>query len=220
MKRRKPTITLRIQRFIERQELKWSKSKMIDGMWIGILDDDLYEPIILRIEASLELIRQFDPVRYKRLTLDLDRIWVNLAIGGRASYHHNIRTCKLDERYIMADTTTKEEIASSIVHEATHARLMNCGIGYEEELRTRVEAVCVRQEWAFAAKLPNGQLIQQQAEESLDYNDDKFYQNTAVIARNIEGHLEILHYIGMPNFIIKLLMAIRKWKDGLSASSL
>jgi hypothetical protein len=29
-------------------------------------------------------------------------------------------------------------------HEATHARLWTCGIAYEERLRARVEAVCLR----------------------------------------------------------------------------
>ena len=72
-----------------------------------------------------------------------------------------------------------ELIASVIVHEATHARLMRCGIGYEEELRARVEKVCLRRELAFAAKLPNGEQIRAQTDPELGYLPPSYWTNEA-----------------------------------------
>jgi hypothetical protein len=45
---------------------------------------------------------------------------------------------------VLAETSSLAMIASTIVHEATHARLMRCGIWYETELRRgRNRLVCV-----------------------------------------------------------------------------
>jgi hypothetical protein len=45
---------------------------------------------------------------------------------------------------------------------------LRCGIGYEEEIRARVEAVCFRREVAFATGLPNGEQVRQRAERTLE----------------------------------------------------
>src|SRR5713101_6929819 len=103
-----------------------------------------------RVEEALRLIKTYDRVRYNRLIRDLERVWVTLLPGYPACYDHSIRACELDTRYVLADTSQPEVIASTIVHEATHARLRRSGIGYEEDLRPRVEAVCYRAQIAFA----------------------------------------------------------------------
>ena len=59
----------------------------------------------------------------------------------------------LDERFVTNPETTIERIASVIVHEATHARMERCGIGYAEDQRARIETVCFRRELAFAVRL-------------------------------------------------------------------
>jgi len=52
---------------------------------------------------------------------------------------------------------------------------MGRGIGYDEDIRARVERVCIRRELAFAAKLPNGEQVRQQAERILPLCDDVSY---------------------------------------------
>jgi hypothetical protein len=90
-----------------------------------------------------------------RLTVagELKRIWVTLLFYGLGQYKHSLKACILDERYVADSATTVERIATTIVHEATHARLERCGIEYKQELRTRIEAICFRRELAFAARL-------------------------------------------------------------------
>ncbi len=45
------------------------------------------------------------------------------------------------------------------MHEATHARLLRVGIGYDRPIRKRVEEACNRREIAFARRLWNGQAL-------------------------------------------------------------
>jgi hypothetical protein len=55
----------------------------------------------------------------------------------------------------------------AIVHEATHARLDKLGINYTEDIRERVERVCIKSEISFAKRLPGGQKFVDIAESRL-----------------------------------------------------
>jgi hypothetical protein len=81
-----------------------------------------------------------------------------------------VQACVLDERYVLSETTTLEQIALTIIHEATHARLERCGIDYDEKLRQRIEAVCLRREFAFVAKLPNGAKLRDELARTLEWS--------------------------------------------------
>lgn len=106
-----------------------------------------------KVEAALELVRLHDPLRYKRITRDLERIWVCGLIGACGQYDEAVRMCRLDAKYV--ETSTPEAVASTIVHEATHGHPCMRKIGYPEALRHRIEQICFRQEILFAEKLPS-----------------------------------------------------------------
>ena len=122
-----------------------------------------------RVEGALGLIKTYDRIRHEHLVRDLERVRVWLLPCGSGSNKKSLRSCELDSRYVHAETSSLEMIASTIVHEATHARLMRCGIGYELELRARVEMACVRRQLAFAAKLPNADQVRESPERSLAF---------------------------------------------------
>lgn len=195
---------------ITRLMLRTSASRCIDGLWIGNFINDA-EPSLLRVEEALNLIKVYDPVRYARLVRDLERIWVTVIAGGPAQFDQSIWACVLDQRLLLNEATAPERIASCIVHEATHARLCRYGIGYEgEELRARVEAVCFRRERAFAAKLPDGEQIRDQANRYLEFYDDrKQWTNEALGTRYEEGAVKALQYLGFPGWWAKMLRPIR-----------
>jgi hypothetical protein len=117
-------------------------------MWVGTYFQRNAEQVMRRVEETLRLIKTYDERRYKRLISDLSRVWVRLVPGGLGKYTHSLRACELDERFVLAETSPPEMIAATIVHEATHARLWRFGFGYDENVRGRVEAVCVRRELA------------------------------------------------------------------------
>jgi hypothetical protein len=194
---------------LTRLMLRYSASKRIDGLWIGSFEDKP-EAELRRVTAALDLIKTCDPQRYRRLTRDLERVWVTIIAGGRAQFDPTIWTCVLDARYVLNETTALEEIATSIVHEATHARLYRCGFGYEEGLRSRVEAVCFRRERAFARKLPNGEQIRELADRKLvAYAGQTYWTNEAFHTRYEEGAIEALRYLHMPRWPLRIFQAIK-----------
>jgi hypothetical protein len=149
------------------------------------------------IDQALDLIKRHDPIRYARLTRDLRRVVVCVLPNGTASFGRRLKVCNIDERFVTAHASQPEIVAAAIVHEATHARLMSCGIGYEEVLRSRVEAVCVRRERAFAARLPNGQLASEQAERSLTLAPEAF-TDEAQVKLVYNNAAAAFNYLGTP----------------------
>jgi hypothetical protein len=196
-------------RLFTRLMLRWSTGRRVDGLWVGSFDSEP-EPALRRVEDALGVIKTYDRRRYDRLLRDLRRIWVQLTLGGLAEFDSEIGACVLDPRYVLDEANSPERIAASIVHEATHARLWRCGIGYRQELRPRVEAVCFRRERAFAAMLPNGEPIREQAELKLaGYAGHDYWTDEAFRRRYEAGVAEATKFLGLPNWLIRIVMAAR-----------
>jgi hypothetical protein len=194
-------------RIVDRMRLAMSIGRHLDGIWIGSRrgrPEDL-----TRVEGALLLIKQHSPLDYARIIRELDRIWVSLSYHGLAEYNHSLRACVLDERYVADPAATVEQIASTIVHEATHARLERYGIEYEEQRRVRIETICFRRELAFAARLPDSAELQDGIARSLEWyqaNPEQFsdahFQET-----HMTGGIEALRYLGVPDWIIRAMSA-------------
>ncbi len=190
--------------------LLWmSSGKDIDGLWVGAEMEA--ERVLPRVEAALGLIKTYDRQSYDRIFADLDRIWVRLLATCVAQFSPAWRACFLDERFVLADTTETAHIAAAIVHEATHARLWRHGFGYDEEVRERVEAVCVRREMAFASKLPEGAPIRALASEALALSPS-YWTNVAAQERHHEGSLQALRYLG-DNWVARALLTFFEWRQ-------
>jgi hypothetical protein len=168
------------------------------------------EPILRRVEEALYLIKAYDGVRYVRLIRDIERVWVRPIPGALGSFEDSLHACVLDRGFVLAETSLPELIAATIVHEATHARLHRRGIGYEEKLRTRIEAVCFRRELAFASKLPNGEQARERAERSLTfYASEDYWTNAAFGERFDKDQGDLLRSLGAPNWLVRTALALR-----------
>jgi hypothetical protein len=193
-----------LARMIEWLEFKVSKKLTIDGLVI------LYDSDAGATVEALRLIKDHDPIRYARLLRDVERIWLRVIPTGAANFEPVTRTCNLDPRFLKSESV--EMIASAIVHEATHARLFRCGIGYEEDVRDRVEAVCLRRQLAFAARLPESGQSREWAEAYLKQPYD--VSDAAFAARHDVEHRAALSYLGVPTWIIGPLMSLSGWLNG------
>ncbi len=106
-----------------------------------------------RVAHALSLIAAVDERRLERMRRLAKRIIIVPVVGTDGEYWHRQRALVLGEPH--ADHAPLEQIAMTLVHEATHARLSKAGIGYDARIRHRVERACIGEELAFARRLPN-----------------------------------------------------------------
>jgi hypothetical protein len=198
--------------FLDRKIRDLHEKRVVDGL--TIFADD--EATLDRVSAALDIIREHDSNRYRRLTHDLQQIWVRRAHGRVGWFSKRRWSCELAVQFVSRETTTPALLASIIVHEATHARLSRMGFGYKEDVREKVERICLRRELAFAAKVPGG-IPQMWAEASLRALPD--FSTKAMLQRDIEGLREDLRHLNMPNWLaasiigfIRAVVAVRAWR--------
>jgi hypothetical protein len=195
-------------RLADRIMLRLSTAEHVDGLWIGAFDQPT--PMLHRLREALQLIKTYDPFRYARLTRDLKRVWVCDSPSPIGCFNCRLDACQLNGRFVLASTTTPELLASVLVHEGTHARLWSYGIGYDEALRPRVEAICVRRQLAFAKKLPNGQQSREWARETLTACDPANLSNASFSKRNYDWYIEEAHRLGIPDRVLRAVLALRR----------
>lgn len=192
-------------RLRERLLLRLCDSGRVDGLWVGFFPGKQFD--FQRVEEALGLIKAYDRARYNRLIRDLERVLVIPVSGYVAEFNSAIGACTLDSRFVR--TQTLEMIASSIVHEATHARLIRCGIGYEEQERARVEAVCIRRELAFAEKLPNGQQLRESKARNLELcASPGLLSNWSMSRWRSIGMVQVFYDLGYPLWLVRILVTL------------
>jgi hypothetical protein len=196
-------------RIVDKMAFALSMARRVDGIWIGSFrrnKDDLE-----RVEGALLLVKQHSPLHYSRIVNELERIWVSVVSVGLAQYDRSLKACVLDELFVDDTATTVARIASTIVHEATHARLERCGIAYNENRRARIEAICFRRELAFAVRLPDSPTLQQDIAQYLDWyqaNPD-YFGDAQFRERTGSGEVEAIRYLGAPNWLIRAMPSVK-----------
>jgi len=158
-----------------------------------------HEPYAQRVANALALIGTHDPNRMRRIQRDLSAIlvWPLVSPGAGAEYHPTERVCALYSKDIKDKHSAL--VALSIVHEATHARLAAIAVTWENI--ARIEAICLRQELAFAERLPGGErLVAHLAEKLAAFSSGAYTRG----AQN-ERHLAALEREGAPGSVLSLL---------------
>lgn len=168
-----------IHRLVDFVLLRLSKSISVDGLWIGAFCDGDQGEAVLRVESALALIKAHDVKRYKRAISSFDRIWVSYLFGPVGRYVPELRRCQLDPEFVLSSPI--ETIASTIVHEATHARFTNVGIPYTYENRHRVEKACIQQELVFAQRIPGAEELRRRINKKLLLDPDVWSRETSSI---------------------------------------
>jgi hypothetical protein len=182
-----------------------STSRRVDGIWIGSFRDSSED--LARVEQALLLVKQHSPVHYSCIINNLERIWISVLTHYGAKYKHSLKACVFDVRFLADPKTSTKQIASTIVHEATHARLERCGITYDEDRRVRIEAICLRRELALAARLPDSAELQQLISEHLAWNqaNPNFFSDAQLRESHRNGAIEALRHVGAPDWFIRAI---------------
>ena len=109
------------------------------------------EVVMARLALALDLVAAVDPRRFARIRRDMPHVRVVRAGGG--FFEVATASCVVDWPGTMWNPVV--DLAKTIVHEATHARLQRVGIGYPEAWRRRIERRCMLEEVAFLRRLPD-----------------------------------------------------------------
>lgn len=195
---------------IDRLELWFSTARNVDGLWVGTMEDKPHSGL-RRIEEALQLIKNHNSLHYSRVINNLERIWVRLLPGDAAHYERSLKACMFDERFVLLEATTIERIASTIVHEATHARLEQWGVIYVESKRARIEAICIRRELNFVVRLPQSEALQEERARALEWcvGDHDHFSDASFQQRELEGQVDTLRHLGTPERLIRYVLKAR-----------
>ena len=111
---------------IRRYLFQSSDKRTLYGITAGSLEanEELMNMGFEKIERALSLIKTYSPARFTQIQRDVRRIFVfgDPTIVGR--WHQDLQMCEIDSGYLAALETSDAAVACTIIHEATHARLM------------------------------------------------------------------------------------------------
>ena len=115
-------------------------------------DEGMNELAFARVALALDLVAACDPRRLARIRRDMPNIQVIRSGGGM--YSPITGSCIVD--WAAVTWRPVAWLAETIVHEATHARLHAAGVGHARAWTARIERRCLREEVAFARRVPDG----------------------------------------------------------------
>ena len=148
-----------------------------------------------RLTEAVGLLRNHAPLRLSYLEKDLPKLSVSTAGAALAKCYDRIRLCLLDDEYVLADQTTPVDLALTLVHEGTHARLARAGYRYTDERRARIERVCYNAELVVARRIPGAERAVQSFERSIAANDT-YYSRSVQRMREIRKAAKAMKELG------------------------
>jgi hypothetical protein len=102
-----------------------------------------------RIVEAVDLVQEVDTRRFQWIWSGMSRFYVSSEL--LAQYWSHESTCILNASRVLSGG--RADIAATIVHEATHARLCRAGVFGWPDIRQRLELICVREEIRFFRRL-------------------------------------------------------------------
>jgi len=138
------------------------------------------------IREAMDLISSVDQRRFRILQRELSKILITW--GDGPSFWPFSTACVLPKEYVEKEGTAG--LASTIIHEVTHARLWRKGFRYDQEIRRRIESACVREQIRFALRLPEGPQIVSRLEAAFEkewWSDEQIRDRNARGGRAMRG---------------------------------
>ena len=128
------------------------------------------EQVVQRLGAAVDLVARYAPRNYRRLREDVAGFVVE-RFPCRGAFFPDSGECLVELTFTVNPRHSLGEIAASIVHEATHARLARrCG-SLPPGRRAREERLCRMAELQFGLALPDGDVVVERARASLALSD-------------------------------------------------
>jgi hypothetical protein len=145
-----------------------AEERVVHGIPVRVINtrpDIQTDHVIQRLTAALDLIETYAPRRYRRLRRDVSGFVVQ-RFACRGAFFPDSRECLVELTFAVNPRHALPEIAASIVHEATHARVARmCRTRPPDHARE--ERLCRRAELELGLALPDGSVVVERARASL-----------------------------------------------------
>jgi len=128
------------------------------------------EQVVRRLAGALRLIEEYRPRAVHRLRRDLAGFQIR-RFPCRGAYFRDTKICLVELTFVGFGRHSVAEIAATIVHEGTHARLSRLGLAARPGQLSREERICRRAELEFGLALPDGAVVVERARQSLALAD-------------------------------------------------
>lgn len=184
---------------VRRYLFRGADKKTIYGIVVGTLaETGEHQKIVFdKVERALRLIEFYEVRQFLQIQRHINSIFIFGDPTARGRWHQELQMCELNEEFVRDEGTSVAQIASVIIHEATHARLMRYGFGYEEPKRLRIEHICFSAQRAFARRLPNADELLTEIEETKSYYGEAYFSDAGRRNANLEG----LRTLGVPKLV-------------------
>jgi hypothetical protein len=116
--------------------------------------DAVEEIVLAKVFAALDILYDTIPAQLERIPRMMHGLTIAKLRDAIGVWRSDLGVCLLDETYVVNVDTTPQDVASTIVHELTHARLERAGFRYNVMARARCERVCFLAERNFVLLLP------------------------------------------------------------------
>lgn len=133
-------------------------------------EDIATEQVVQRLTQALDLVAAYAPRKFRRMPQDLAGLVVR-RFPCRGAFFPQERECLVELTFTVNPQHSLAEIASSIVHEATHARIASMCGPLSDAQRPREERLCRQAELEFGLALPDGERVVERARAALGMSD-------------------------------------------------
>jgi len=151
-----------------------SRTRVIRGVPVDVVNtrpDIDTERVFARLDDALGILERYQPWYFRHLVRDFARIAVR-RYPCRGAYFPDERTCLIELTFSVNPEFSAAQVASTIVHEAMHARLDRRGVPFTRDIAARHERFCRRAEVELGMSVPDGQPIVERALASLAASDE------------------------------------------------
>jgi hypothetical protein len=177
-------------------------TRQIHGLRVAVTsrDPQLLDLIWTKVEEALLLLQRQHPRGYRTVMRQVRRVIVGFSPINPGRWHHRLRLCFVSIEWYAQPRTSAADLASTLLHEATHGRLENLGYRYTPRYRVRLEAICTRAEMELAAALPDAATRQAALAERLEQMS-VLYSDVSIS----QWKLQALRKLGAPVWLLRAL---------------
>src|SRR5882724_2942912 len=197
--------------YLQWRVMFWSAEwRTVHGIKVGVFgvwEDQVLKRAFEKIDTALGLIAIHEPRRLQRATRDMRRLWIRRAAYSSAYYLQTWQMCVIDLKFLTDDQTSAAKAAAVLVHEATHARLFNCGIRYTEKARLRIESICVAESASFSRRLPDGEALARHVE-ACQPSNESHWSDQNLDHRMLQARLQEMDEAPLASWLKRLLRRV------------